>query len=988
MKKTLLFIVSFLILFFSTYFLSSNIVFASEDTKIEIDTIVATSNLDTPTYGDAYNNIFNFEFTEGEQAHIEGVMCYWEKYENEEWVRYNGSFFREGTYRFIAQIRIDGSAGLTHKFADDFTVNIDNVDWELLTFANYGTYSYGYIQSNEFTVEKIALPLNFVDSYRFDITTVIRGTPISEFSIASAAYGGTESYVFSKTSGPTWALVSEDGTISGNPNNIGSNDELVVRVTDSNSDYREISLWVADTTMDPEDREDVSVISGYSNIDFEAIVDNSLVFSPTNFEFMEGEEARVAYSMNNWYKYDGEEWLRYDDNYFTEGRYYFSTQIRIDGTYGVTHKFGGDLKITIDGEEWTYDQYYVFNTYSYVFVISPEFEVVDVPREFTFSFDANGGTGEMAEVNVMEGDEYTLPECTFTAPEYQEFDCWEYNWSDKNPGDVITVCDDAIITAKWKDIPPTVISEIEINIEYEYIIDSLNNVDLSKATLSPEGYIITDYAWFDITEESWCGKNEKFIVGHSYQIGLNLNTTKAYVFDLASNISAKINNFDAIVNGNVDKTKLMVALVLEEPISYSVSFDAKEGSGAMETLISGKEFEIPESTFTAPENMVFDSWYIEGLGEKQVGDIIELSEDIVLEAKWLHVCSLEPVSKIDPICATKSNGKQAYYQCSSCDKKYEDEAGTLLISNFEEWGIIQYQHNFTGDKVIIDNDNHAYKCVNPNCLEIGNLEKHSFGDYQHDDDKHWKECECGQIAEQANHSGGTATCDLKPNCEVCNTPYKEALGHTKATEWSKDENNHWYECTACDTQEFEKAIHKDENNDCLCDTCAYVMHVHTYDKYSTDSTKHWKECSDQNCPCKEASIIESENHLGGNATCTALAVCEKCSLAYGSLKEHNYNSEWIYDEVNHWKECSCKEIVNKDVHIDNDEDNYCDVCQYLMYIPKKMSGGAIAAIVISSTLVLGSGGFSLYWFVIKKKNFSELKELIKKTVNKFKKNPK
>lgn len=44
---------------------------------------------------------------------------------------------------------------------------------------------------------------------------------------------------------------------------------------------------------------------------------------------------------------------------------------------------------------------------------------------------------------------------------------------------------------------------------------------------------------------------------------------------------------------------------------------------------------------------------------------------------------------------------------------------------------------------------------------------------------------------------------------------------------------------------------------------------------------------------------------------------------------------------------------------------------------KGLSGGAIAAIVICSVLVAGVGGFAVFWFVIKKKNFKELVDAIK-----------
>ena len=54
---------------------------------------------------------------------------------------------------------------------------------------------------------------------------------------------------------------------------------------------------------------------------------------------------------------------------------------------------------------------------------------------------------------------------------------------------------------------------------------------------------------------------------------------------------------------------------------------------------------------------------------------------------------------------------------------------------------------------------------------------------------------CDQTCE---HSGGTATCTEAAICEKCGEAYGEALGHSHSTEWSKDEANHWHQCTCGD----------------------------------------------------------------------------------------------------------------------------------------------------------------------------------------------
>ena len=73
-----------------------------------------------------------------------------------------------------------------------------------------------------------------------------------------------------------------------------------------------------------------------------------------------------------------------------------------------------------------------------------------VEESYTVSFSANGGSGTMNDVTDVKGD-YTLPQCGFTAPEGQEFDCWLIADEKYQPGDVVNINSDTQITALWKD---------------------------------------------------------------------------------------------------------------------------------------------------------------------------------------------------------------------------------------------------------------------------------------------------------------------------------------------------------------------------------------------------------------------------------------------------------------------------------------------------------------------------------------------------------
>lgn len=68
------------------------------------------------------------------------------------------------------------------------------------------------------------------------------------------------------------------------------------------------------------------------------------------------------------------------------------------------------------------------------------------------SFDANGGTGNMADITPVCSKEYILPECGFAAPEGQWFKAWSINDKEMLAGDKVYFIEDTSITAIWKTI--------------------------------------------------------------------------------------------------------------------------------------------------------------------------------------------------------------------------------------------------------------------------------------------------------------------------------------------------------------------------------------------------------------------------------------------------------------------------------------------------------------------------------------------------------
>ncbi len=85
---------------------------------------------------------------------------------------------------------------------------------------------------------------------------------------------------------------------------------------------------------------------------------------------------------------------------------------------------------------------------------------------------------------------------------------------------------------------------------------------------------------------------------------------------------------------------------------------------------------------------------------------------------------------------------------------------------------------------------------------------HSFSeDWKHDADNHWKECQCGEKAEVAEHEFGDwaitkeateAEAGLRERaCEVCGYVQTEEIAklpHSFSEDWKCDADNHWKEC--------------------------------------------------------------------------------------------------------------------------------------------------------------------------------------------------
>ena len=133
---------------------------AKYDARIIADTFVASSTFKAPVYGESKTTDYKFTFTSEVNASVPDLNGDWYKKVGEEWVKYEGSQFTEGTYYYSNQLRLDGNSGTgsTHRLPNDsstINVTINGEKWAISSDTRvYDTYSYTHMASPEYEVRK------------------------------------------------------------------------------------------------------------------------------------------------------------------------------------------------------------------------------------------------------------------------------------------------------------------------------------------------------------------------------------------------------------------------------------------------------------------------------------------------------------------------------------------------------------------------------------------------------------------------------------------------------------------------------------------------------------------------------------------------------------------------------------------------------------------------------------------------------------------
>ncbi len=175
---------------------------------------------------------------------------------------------------------------------------------------------------------------------------------------------------------------------------------------------------------------------------------------------------------------------------------------------------------------------------------------------------------------------------------------------------------------------------------------------------------------------------------------------------------------------------------------------------------------------------------------------------------------------------------------------------------------------------------------------------------------HWQVGDNGETLNRGDHSGGTATYDSKPICDVCGNEYGEHLH--KGGEWMHNSSYHWKSCECGANLNYEEHSGGTATYESgpICEVCGkeYGKHLHQFDATGYDDTSHWNECA-----CGQKAGKERHSGVGVGTIGDPRRVCEECGHEY-TVHVHQGQGEWLTSEERHWKLCFCGEECDYSAH--------------------------------------------------------------------------
>ena len=424
------------------------------------------------------------------------------------------------------------------------------------------------------------------------------------------------------------------------------------------------------------------------------------------------------------------------------------------------------------------------------------------------------------------------------------------------------------------------------------------------------------------------------IDGGNLPAGLSLNKDTGEISGTPTAEGTAQFTVRALNSAGSNTKELSITIAKAAPAEHTVRFNANGGGGTMAdvTGVSGS-YTLPSCGFTEPEGKQFKGWSTSADGSVISGTTYEVSSDTTFYAIW--------ESKEYSIIVT--DGKATIGAGSEISKAAQGTTITLTANAapdgkvFDKWVVessnttLEDANSETTTFIMPDSEvsvkatytiphTHTYD------QEIQKPETLKSAADCTNDAVYFKSCSCGEISTTETFTAAGTQ-----------------LGHAWASDWSKDTDNHWKECSRCHEKKDEAA--HDYGSDNICDTCGYdktVPHTHNLTLV----------------PAKAPTCTEKGN--------TAYYTCDGCDEWFEdatgaseitdktsvilSATGHSA-SDWKSDNTDHWKECTvvgCGVIIegSKAAHTagewiidtpatattDGSKHKECTVCGYTMTI--------------------------------------------------------
>jgi len=347
------------------------------------------------------------------------------------------------------------------------------------------------------------------------------------------------------------------------------------------------------------------------------------------------------------------------------------------------------------------------------------------------------------------------------------------------------------------------------------------------------------------------------------------------------------NNKFTMPDSNVEVKAIFEEDAPTAPTEHTVKFNANGGGGTMAdvTGVSGS-YTLPACGFTEPEGKQFKGWSTSADGSVISGTTYEVSSDTIFYAIWEN--------KEYSIIVT--NGKATIGAGSEISKAAQGTTITLTANAAPDGKVFDKWVVESGNTTLEDANSETTTFIMPDSevsvkatytiphthtydQEIQKPETLKSAADCTNDAVYFKSCSCGEISTTETFTAAGTQ-----------------LGHAWASDWSKDTDNHWKECSRCHEKKDEAA--HDYGSDNICDTCGYdktVPHTHNLTLV----------------PAKAPTCTEKGN--------TAYYTCDGCDKwfedATGASEITDKTSvilaatghsasDWKSDNTDHWKECT------------------------------------------------------------------------------------